>query len=306
MNTLSVSAIITTHKREPAILQRAIDSVLNQTYKNLEIIVVNDCPEYDKHEDISTLISSYNKEIIYLVNDFNIGANASRNKGVQISSNEIIAFLDDDDEWLPNKVEESLKYFSPAVGLVYTDMIMVEKGKERIFKKKNFEENEVFQQILSNNYVGGFSGVMFKKNIFSECGELDVDLPSYQDLDLWIRMASKCHFYHLQKPLIKYYVMEDSISLNIEKKIKGTTSLLSKYEIQYDKFPKSRHRRINSEVTFYLKNGWFKQAFTFYNKEYSQNHLLFLKNIPYLFLGITKYIVFKLIQINRLIGRTKK
>ncbi|MEW5568648.1 glycosyltransferase family 2 protein [Rossellomorea marisflavi] len=300
MNNSSVTAIITTYKRDVPILKRAIDSVLNQTHKDIEIIVVNDCPNYENITSINELISTYDKRITYLINERNMGANAARNRGVSESTNNIIAFLDDDDEWLPNKIEESLKYFSEEVGLVYSDLLLVENGKERYLRKKAYNDHNLLPQLLSGNFVGGFSSVVFKKSIFIACNGLDTNLPSYQDLDLWIRMASLCKFQHVKKPLIKYFIMEDSISLNVNKKISGTYSLFSKYDVYYTTYPESRRIRTNNEIIFYIKNGWFKSAFKVYFREYSGND--FLKNSHCILQGLIKYLAFKTISIKKLMG----
>lgn len=296
MNKQNVTAIITTYKRDVSILKRAIESVLNQTYKNIDLIVVNDCPNFDDIESINKLIASYGNQITYLINNENMGANASRNKGVLESRNEVIAFLDDDDIWLPNKIEESLKYISDEVGLVYSDILIVENKKERYFRKKNYEDREVLQGLLSGNYVGGFSGVVLNKKFFVQIGGLDTSLQSYQDLDLWIRLSKVCKFYHVKKALIKYYVMDDSISLNVDKKIKGLYSLLNKYDKEYSYFPKSRKRRIHNEIINFLKNGWVSSAMKIYYAEYSKRYLHFFFNLPYVFVGLLKGIIYKVFK----------
>ena len=296
MQTISVTAIITTYKRDVSILKRAIDSVFNQTFKDIQLIVINDCPDFEGNTSIDELISSYQKKITYLINETNIGANASRNRGVFESQNDYIAFLDDDDEWLPNKIEESSKCFSDEIGLVYSDILIIENKRERYFKKKEYGKNETLYHLLCGNFVGGFSGVVFKKIHFFNCNGLDTRLQSYQDIDLWIRMASMCQFYHVNKPLIKYYITDDSISLNVSKKVNGTYMLLKKYENEYKRFPESRRYRINSEIKYYLKNGWTKQAIKMYKDEYSSDLLLLSRNLSCILIGSLKRIAYIALQ----------
>lgn len=116
-----ISIIITTYKREVGILQRAIKSVLAQTYKELELIVVDDSPAtYAHREAIRKYVTSISEiPTLYIQHERNMGACIARNTGIDNSSGEYICFLDDDDEWLPQKLEKQLQMFREDVGLVY-------------------------------------------------------------------------------------------------------------------------------------------------------------------------------------------
>jgi len=115
----SVSIVIPTYNRA-GLLSRTIQSVLNQTYQDFEIIIVDD-GSTDKTEEV---VKSFNsKKIFYNRHEENKGANAARNTGIKASRGEYIAFQDSGDEWLPQKLERQMKVFenaSPEVGVVYT------------------------------------------------------------------------------------------------------------------------------------------------------------------------------------------
>ena len=119
-----ISCIITTYNRPIEVLKRAIDSVINQTYSNIELLVVNDYPEnIELSNNIYKLIKSYNnKSIKYIVLEKNSGACFARNRGANESKGEFLAFLDDDDEWLPNKLNDQKKLFNhDMIGIVDCD-----------------------------------------------------------------------------------------------------------------------------------------------------------------------------------------
>lgn len=111
-----VDVVITTYRRPIEIIKRALDSVLNQTYEKIQIAIVNDYPE-DKSmaESIRSFIDEYNdSKIRYYSYEKNMGACYARNFGARHLNGEFIAFLDDDDEWLPEKIEKQLLGFASS------------------------------------------------------------------------------------------------------------------------------------------------------------------------------------------------
>ena len=105
-----VSVIIPTYKRKLDYVSNALQSVLNQTYNNIEIIVVDDSPnDFPYRDEIKNYIEKLNDDrVIYIRNEKNLGGSLSRNVGINASRGEYITFLDDDDEYMPGKVEKQL------------------------------------------------------------------------------------------------------------------------------------------------------------------------------------------------------
>ena len=103
-----VTAVITTHKRTPELVERALKSILAQTYENIEVFVIDDSPEeYELRSAVKNMIESYaEKNVTYIAHDKCMGACAARNTGLEAAKGEFIGFLDDDDEWLPTKLEK--------------------------------------------------------------------------------------------------------------------------------------------------------------------------------------------------------
>ena len=149
-----ISCIITTYKRPISILKRAIDSIVSQTYKNIELIIVNDAPQdTELEEEIKNLLDEYKTiPIVYIVNNKNMGACYSRNAGITKARGKFIAFLDDDDEWLPTKLKKQYELMIKAdVDLVYCSHYEVYRnGKIKLIEEclskegKNTDDFEEF------------------------------------------------------------------------------------------------------------------------------------------------------------------
>ena len=125
--TLLVSVVIPTFNRS-AVIIRAINSVFNQTFKDYELIIVDDGSSDDTYESLKLFIDT--KKIKYFRQN-NLGVSAARNLGVKNANGQFVAFLDSDDEWLPHKLNEQIKYLSnnPDIKIVYSDEIWIRNGK---------------------------------------------------------------------------------------------------------------------------------------------------------------------------------
>ena len=259
---MKVSVIITTCNREPEYLKKAIDSVFAQTYKNIEIIVVNDAPGYVKQLEIEELINSYKRGIKYYINSEQMGANYSRNYGVSKSSGDILSFLDDDDYWDSNRIALMVNRFKEGYDILYSDFyIFSDKGKK--YSKRDYPPIEdQLSSILAYNYLGGFSNVAFTRSLFESVHGLDETMPSYQDQDLFVRLIQNGSLSYIPKPLSYYRIMPNSISLNNKKKIDGLEAFLVKYKDLYEKFPDSLVFRLESELVYAKKQGWEDNAKT--------------------------------------------
>jgi glycosyltransferase involved in cell wall biosynthesis len=178
-----VSIIIPNYNRG-RILSKAIESALNQTYKNIEIIIVDDNSEDNSRQIIRDYALKY-KNIKYEFLKENKGANYCRNVGAKLSMGEYLAFLDSDDIFLNNKIEKQINVFHKFkdVKIVFTNFY-VNGIRMRIFLKDKFV---TINDVIFRNVVGGFSTVMVRKDVFFEVGGLDENLPSCQDWDFYIR-----------------------------------------------------------------------------------------------------------------------
>ena len=221
-----VSVIITTYKREVNIVERAIKSVANQNYKNVELIVVNDNPEDKKlSRKIERILKNY-KEIMpkYIVLDKNSGACKARNIGIENSTGFYIAFLDDDDEWLKNKIEEQVKVLEndSELGIAYCNTIVHDddKNKDIVRFTEIQPSGYIYNQILVDNIIGSCSFPMFPKKVLLEFNGFREDMPAMQDWELYLRISKKYSCYYIDTPLAIYHKYQgDRISKNYQKRV---------------------------------------------------------------------------------------
>ncbi len=259
----TVSAIITTHKREPAIVVRAITSVINQSYPELEIIVVDDSPEdyplrMEVERSVSQLQSTTGKEIRYIKHDRCKGACAARNTGLHNCRGSIVGYLDDDDEWLPGKVEKMLKGFtSEDIALVYCDneVYTVSSNSTHVVHRKKYR-GKVYDSLIIGNYIGSTSFPLIRRRCLLEIGEFDEQMQSSQDYDVWLRLALKYEIDYVDDVLVRYYIHEgEQITKNPDKKVNGLERLNKKNSEYLDAHAEAywwRHMKI---IPYYLMKG---------------------------------------------------
>jgi len=233
-----VSVIIPTYNRAH-LVGRAIQSVLNQTYQDFEIIVVDD-GSADNTKEVIKKFQEQDKRVKYIRHEKNRGGSAARNTGIKASRGEYIAFLDSDDKWVPGKLEKQLKKINDSElkpGAVYTGLKYVDIQRRNIRVKKPKYRGNIFQTLLVMNVVGTASSVLVKKECLNIVGLFDESLPSRQDLDMWIRISKKFNFDFILEPLTFVTEHEDRITENLEAKVKGYEILLEKI---YDELKEDR------------------------------------------------------------------
>lgn len=215
MRKTKISVIIPTYNRA-RFIKRAISSVLCQTYQNFEIIVV-DGPSTDNTQDIVKKIQD--KRIKYMRPKIQRGVSAARNAGIDQAKGEFIAFLDSDDEWLPEKLEKQMDVFEngdPGIGVVSTGFFIINKKNKLagiVFPKyRGFLKKEIF---FANPRIGT-STVLVKRECFKTVGQFDINLLTHEDLDLWLRISEYFKFDFVSDSLVKYYMHDDNQSDNPE------------------------------------------------------------------------------------------
>lgn len=221
------------------ILKRAIDTVYAQTLQDIELIVVNDYPEYDPQ--IRELLKKY-EDIIYISHDKRQGACKSRNDGILASSGDFIAFLDDDDEWKSKKLEMQLKSISISDSdFVYCNGI-IKNDQTGSTTEMNFIHDclnqNYIRELLKGNYMGGCSFPLIKRSVLIMLKGFDISMPSSQDYELWIRIAKDFKITYLNEPLVIYHVGNEAITSNPERRIEGFCKLYKKHKELYAEYPR--------------------------------------------------------------------
>ena len=228
-----VSVIITTYKRPIEVLLRAIKSVLRQSYSNYELLIVNDNPEdLEGQAQIINIIKDLNdKRIKYLTYESNQGSNYARNYGLYNSKGAYVAFLDDDDEWFPSKLEMQVNIMkeNPQVGLVSCGFFISDGNKVIGEKKPEPLYDYSIDNLIVYNYIAGTSFPLLRKSVIDEVGGFDTQMVSCQEYELWLRMREVCEFATVKNPLGVYYVSDDSVFRNnIKKYYAGDQRLIEK------------------------------------------------------------------------------
>lgn len=225
-----VSVILPTHNRRKA-LQRAIQSVVDQTYSDYEIIVVNDGSTDDTADYLSTLKINTLRSIH---SDRNSGGSIARNQGIDHSNGEYIAFLDDDDAWEPTKLEEQVPLLSTGgAGLCRTGFNLYSRDGtliKYVYKSPRF--NDHYKSVVADNFLGGTSSVLVKSSLVKAINGFDPNLPALQDWDFFIRLLKeRCVIAGIDKPLVRYYFMDDArnVSFNFKKHMAAMKHLKMKY-----------------------------------------------------------------------------
>lgn len=205
-----VSVVIPTYNRQDSVI-RAVKSVLAQTYKPLEVIIVDDCSTDNTVEMVKTAFES-NSSVVFYRQEKNSGACAARNKGVQISKGEYVAFLDSDDEYLPEKLSKQIALLNMRnADLCATDYIRIDKQKKKtIVPTFKPDDEDFFSKLLYLNQVT--TGTLIGKRQCFVDTPFDESLPRYQDWDIVIRLAQKYHFCFLKEQTIVQYFQPVSIT----------------------------------------------------------------------------------------------
>lgn len=197
----SISVIIPSFNRANY-LGRALDSVVNQSFLPVEIIVIDD----GSSDDTRSLVEDNYSQVVYRYQD-NCGVSSARNLGINICKGNWIAFLDSDDEWLPEKLDQQVKALSqePEFLICHTNEIWVRNGR-RVNQMNKHEKGggEIFNRCLPLCAISP-SSAMLSKRLLQEVGGFDESLPACEDYDLWLRICARYPVLYLEQTLLTKY-----------------------------------------------------------------------------------------------------
>ena len=198
-----VSVVIPTYNRADTV-GYAINSALNQTYTDIEILVIDD----GSTDQTAQIISQFGSRIKYFYKD-NGGVSSARNLGIRKSTGEMIAFLDSDDEWLPNKIERQLRFMheNPDFGMVLCDCNFINSKRHitgKSSRRKDLPHDGFILEdvLLSPSLLP--SSVLIKKSILIDIGGFDETLKTAEDLDLHLKIANNYKISLRTEPLFNY------------------------------------------------------------------------------------------------------
>jgi len=258
-NKYKISVVIPTLNRITT-LQRALDSVINQTYKPAEIIVVDNG---SSDGTLKFLREQYPK--ITILTENKIGVSSARNKGIKKSINQWIALLDSDDAWHPRKLEIQTSMLDSALkeyNLIHTDEVWFRNNKHiNQMKKHKKQGGYIFERCLSLCCISP-SSVLFKKNILDKVGLFDESLPVCEDYDMWLKICSSEEVLFAQDKLTyKYGGHKDQLSKSYwgmdRFRIKSIENIIKNFDLTY-KQKKQAKKELIKKLKIII-NGAFKR-----------------------------------------------
>jgi glycosyltransferase involved in cell wall biosynthesis len=226
-----ISVIIPSYNRA-RFIERALNSVCAQTYKNLEVIVVDDGSSDDTEERVSAM-ARMDSRISYVRHFVNRGAQAARNTGVHKAKGVYIALLDSDNEWLPSKIEKQIEVFhngNHAIGTVYTGFIRKYADGHIGYEQKPCFRGEIIKDALSD-WVADTSTLLIKKKVLLAAGVFDERIRAFQEWDLCIRLSMHGEFDYVNERLVIYHLHKYE---TVSKGVNSADAYMDLVNIHYD------------------------------------------------------------------------
>jgi glycosyltransferase involved in cell wall biosynthesis len=223
------SVIIPTYNRA-RIINRAVNSVLNQTFKDFELLVVDDGSKDNTEEVISGL---KDERIQYVKHIKNQGQNPALNTGLAHAKGTYVSFLDSDDEWLPEMLEKQYGKFqeSDDYDCVYSRCLRVDIYGSRQDGHQFNLEGYIYKQALEQGYVSSMISLSVKRSCFQEIGNFDINFRNCQDDDICLRLAKKYRFGLIKEPLaIIYCDAGEQVTSNKSEYAMGWWRLVNKHQ----------------------------------------------------------------------------
>jgi len=298
--SISFSVIVSVYNKEKHI-KSTLKSVINQSYKDFEIIVVNDG---SKDQSLS-IINGITDSRIKVISTKNQGASQARNTGILTASNSFIALLDGDDLWESNYLEEISKNINAySKASVFATAVAHKYNNKTIPAKYNFKQNKTaavrnfFDSSLDHTILTS-SSIVFKKDILKKTGLFDPSIISGQDTDLWIRIGMHYDIVFINKILAYYNYVPESLS---------NTVFSVKRKPKFDKY--LTEERSNKRLKIYIDRNRFplailsklekdKESFKFYK------NLIELKNLKFkqrLIINSPRWLIRLMLKIKSLKG----
>jgi glycosyltransferase involved in cell wall biosynthesis len=255
-----VSVIIPTYNRAQ-LVRRAIQSVLNQTYQDFEIIVVDD----GSTDNTTEVVNSIGDERVRCIrHQVNKGASASRNTGIRAARGELIGFLDSDDEWLPEKLQRQVDKFDVAsanVGLVYGGYVVIDDETKKVIGQVHPEKRGyVFKEVLKASHPPNPLTPLIKKECFDKVGLFDEDIRFGEDWDMWLRIAEHYEFDFVNEMVAKYYVSQHQITRDRVSALEELSKFRAKHQQQLAQNPAILAHQLKWIGHWYLVYGDYAAA----------------------------------------------
>jgi glycosyltransferase involved in cell wall biosynthesis len=222
-----VSIVIATYNMA-RFLPLAVRSALDQSYGNIEVLVIDDGSQDNTGAVMAPFRSDHR---VKYVTQQNRGQAAAKNCGVRKAQGKYIAFLDADDLWIPDKLEQQMPLFrgSPTVGVVYSRLAYIdEAGRDLRIADNELFRGHVSGPMLIRNFIG-FGTSIVKKECFDSLGYFDESIGMGIDYDLWLRLSTQYEFDYVDRPLLRYRVWSGQMSNNCKKRYVNGIAIMQRF-----------------------------------------------------------------------------
>lgn len=245
-----ISVIIPYYKKKNFI-EDTLKSIINQTYQNFEIIIVDDELSLESKQVLQKVLK-LDKRIKIILNNKNIGAGLSRNKGIEISNGDYICFCDSDDLWKHTKLEKQLEFMKNSnLAFSFTSYEIINLENKKI-KKNRIAKNKLNFNDLINSCDIGLSTVMIQKKVFKNKDLRFASLKTKEDYMLWLKIAKLGYkLYGLDEILVSWKKTNNSLSSSVYQKLKDGFKIYNEY-LGYNKL-KSIFLLLVLSINFLLK-----------------------------------------------------
>ncbi len=209
-------------------LRAAIDSVLNQTLRDLELIVVDDGSTDDSRTIIESCLSDPRVRFVPVNH---VGQADAKNNGTALARAPLIAFLDADDIWYVDKLEKQTALFDrdPSLGVVYSRRILIdENGAEMPYAQPRLNRGEVLAEMFHDNFVC-FSSAVVRRLVFEHLGKFDPSIDLAVDYDFWLRAAAHYRFDYVDEPLVRYRCGHANLSRRVGERVRTALFLMRRF-----------------------------------------------------------------------------
>lgn len=209
-------------------LKECIESAINQTYSNKEIIIVDDCSTDNSYDIISEFKNQYKDLICVHKNTENLGVSASLNLAISLSNGDFISWLSSDDIYLPYKVAINIDNLTDNIGFVYSDFYYINEESSIISRANVREYSNIKAQMYNDHWINGCS-VLFRKSLLNTVGLFDLEVGGKSghaaDSMMWHKMSYICHYFFINMPLVCYRIHKNSLSNNLSSEFKFAARL---------------------------------------------------------------------------------
>ncbi|MAZ15766.1 MAG: hypothetical protein CL535_05465 [Ahrensia sp.] len=247
MSSVKASVIVAVYNGAKTLTQ-TIESILSQTYDNFELLLIDD----GSTDESKNLIEKYlEDERVKYFKKQNGGVASARNFGIARATGEVIGFCDQDDQWLPQKLEKQIPLFSdPDVGLVYS-WVDIDRHGKRECSTPGFE-GECFEALLNRNFVSCCTA-MVRRTVLNQVNGLDEsrELHGVDDRHLWLKVARISKLAVAKTPLAIYFIHGENYSLDNKKMLIADLSCIEKIASIEDLTPREKSLCKNAKYNAY-------------------------------------------------------